>query len=51
MLGVIYVQVNSKCYLITIYKCVGKVEYYIYKINETYVKVVNHYFRFSSAIS
>ena len=44
MLGVIYVSVNSKCYLITIYKCVGKVEYCIYHMNETYVKVVNHCF-------
>ena len=41
MLGVIYVSVNSKHYLMTINKCQGKAEYYIYKMNETYVKVVN----------
>ena len=35
MLGVIYVSVNSKHYLMTIYKCVGKAEYYIYQMNET----------------
>ena len=33
MLGVIYVSVNSKHYLMTIYKCVGKAEYYIYQMN------------------
>ena len=40
MLGVIYVSVNSKHYLMVIYKWVGKAEY-IYQMNETYVKVVN----------
>ena len=41
MLGVIYVLiVNSKSCLMTIYKSVGKTEYYIYQMNETYVKVV-----------
>ena len=40
MSGVIYVSVNSKHYLLTIYKCVRKAEY-IYQINETYVKMVN----------
>ena len=44
MLGVIYVSVNSKHYLMTIYKPVGKAEYYIYQMNEMYVKVVNHCF-------
>ena len=43
MLGVIYVSINSKCFM-TIYKRVGKVEYYVYQMNETYVKVVNHCF-------
>ena len=41
MSRVIYVSVNSKHYLITIYKCVGKTEY-IYQMNDTCAKVVNH---------
>ena len=35
MLRLIYVSVNSKHYLMTIYKCVGEAEYYIYQMNET----------------
>ena len=38
MLGVLYLSVNSKHYLMTIYKCVGKAEY-IYQMDETYLKV------------
>ena len=41
MLGVIHVSVSFKHYLMTIYKCVGKAEYYVCQMNETYVKVVN----------
>ena len=46
MSRVIYVSVNSKHYLMTIYT------YYIYQMNGTYVKVVNQFiFLFSLAIS
>ena len=34
MLGAIYVSINSKHYLMTIYKCIEKTEY-IYQINES----------------
>ena len=39
MLGVLYVSVNSKHYLMTIYKCVGKAEY-IYQMDETYLTLL-----------
>ena len=48
MLRVIYVSVSFKHYLMTIYKCVEKADYYIYQMNETYVKVVNHFLIFIS---
>ena len=50
MSGISYASVNSKHYLMTTYKCVGKAEN-IYQINETYVKVVNSLISFSLAIS